>query len=474
MPLIEADDPAAVDGKIHSHRFIGANFAHARSAGFEEQERLTMAMLKGAVTLSVELAVDQPRAQHATIEVRVKNTGTGHRFPSGTTDISEAWLEVVAGSQALPTFASGLLDSDHYLDPKAHSWRTVYVDKYNLPVDLHNLAAVHDTPLDNYIEPGKTDVAKFEIPLSGTETISVRIRLRLRKANQRWTDWLTNFEGRTEPIADIHEKTLSIDPGKLKWSTPALPPEKKTPESALPQIPSMVLVPAGQAILGSDRGDSDEAPMHKVDIEAFYMDRMPVTNSQYRRYLRATQKRGPAHKIGWAEKYNWKGRKYPPGSADQPAILISWEEARAYCTWRGKRLPREAEWEKAARGPNGFTYPWGNRWEDGACAILDGVEVPPRVGMCPNRASPYGVLDMVGGVYEWTADQYMAYSRSSLHRNANEWITVFGGYAFALRGVPSGQIGPATTASSRSGHADNMRARIGFRCAQDGRERRPE
>ncbi|HIN85369.1 MAG TPA: hypothetical protein EYN06_02730, partial [Myxococcales bacterium] len=178
------------------------------------------------------------------------------------------------------------------------------------------------------------------------------------------------------------------------------------------------------------------------------------------------------HRIDWAQKYNWIGQKYPPGTADQPAILVSREEAMAYCAWRGKRLPREVEWEKAARGPTGLIYPWGNKWEDGACEALDGVEVPPQVGLCPNRASPYGIHEMVGGVYEWTADPYMAYSRSTLHRNANEWITVFGDPSYAVRGVPSGQVGPATTAASRSGHADNMRARIGFRCAQDAYKRK--
>jgi formylglycine-generating enzyme required for sulfatase activity len=360
-----------------------------------------------------------------------------------------------------------LLDKDHYLEQGAHVWRTVYVDRANLPVDLHNLAAVHDTVVDDYIEPGKSDVARFNIPLSGynAATLRVRARLRMRKANQRWTDWLTNFDGGTDPVAEIFTKNLTAPLAGLRWET------KKDKSKATPSAPAapppigMVFVPAGKAQIGSDTGDSDEAPAQRLHIDAFYIDRFPITNAQYRRFLRAARQPGPVHKIAWAEKYNWRGQDYPAGTGDQPAILVSWEEAKGYCAWKGKRLPHEVEWEKTARGPNALVWPWGNRWEDGACPELDGVEVPPRVGMCPNRKSVYGAFEMVGGVYEWTADQYYAYDRTHLHRNANEWITVFGDPSLAVRGVPSGQVGPATTAMSRSGHADNMRARIGFRCA---------
>ncbi|HIA05054.1 MAG TPA: hypothetical protein EYN66_24690, partial [Myxococcales bacterium] len=164
MPLVEAEDPSAIDGKVHSHRFVGANFAHARNAGLVEQEKLTMELIKSAVTLEAAVAEKQFKEKHVTIEVTVSNTGAGHRFPSGTTDISEAWLEVLAGNPESPQYSSGLLDKNHYLDPQAHSWRTVYVDNANLAVDLHNLAAVRKTLLDTYVEPGKSDVARFEIP----------------------------------------------------------------------------------------------------------------------------------------------------------------------------------------------------------------------------------------------------------------------------------------------------------------------
>jgi len=170
--------------------------------------------------------------------------------------------------------------------------------------------------------------------------------------------------------------------------------------------------------------------------------------------------------LDWAVDYNWTGHQYPPGTDDRPAVLVSREEAISYCQWIGKRLPKEVEWERAARGPNGNAYPWGNSFEAGQCDAVAGMDIPERVGMCPNRASPYGVQEMVGGVFEWTADVYLAYPRLTLHRNANEWITTFGDPSYVVRGVPAGQVGTAATAASRAGHADNMRARIGFRCAK--------
>ncbi|MFT5432831.1 MAG: sulfatase activating formylglycine-generating enzyme, partial [Myxococcota bacterium] len=196
--------------------------------------------------------------------------------------------------------------------------------------------------------------------------------------------------------------------------------------------------------------------------------RFPVTNTQYRRFIRETGRPGPMHKIDWAiANYNWTGQQFRPGTADQPVVLVNRQEAAEYCRWRGARLPTEVEWEKAARGPDGQKYPWGDRWEEGACPATDSVDIPPRVGMCPQRASPYGAQEMIGGVLEWVEDFYRAYDRTHLHANANEWITTFGDVSYVLKGSPAGQAGPGTTAASRSGHADNMRAKIGFRCAMN-------
>ena len=142
MPLVPGDDPAAVNGMIHSHRFIGANHAHAVSSGYEIQAEKTLEFLRAALRMEVAPAAKQTQPNHLMIEVRVTNEGVGHNFPSGTTDISEAWIEVLAGPVDKPTFRSGYLDDAHYLDPNAHVWKTVYVDKANVPVDLHNISMI--------------------------------------------------------------------------------------------------------------------------------------------------------------------------------------------------------------------------------------------------------------------------------------------------------------------------------------------
>lgn len=473
MPRVPSNDPAADDGMVRSHRFLGANHAHAVASGHEAQAEATLAFLRDAITLDAGMAARQDRPGFALLEVRTTNKGGGHRFPSGTTDISEAWLEVVAGPAEAPLFTSGLLDPKAYLDPDAHVWKTVYVDADNVPVDLHNLAAVRRTTVDRAILPGATDTAVFAIPLrdvGNLTAVPVRVRLRLRKANQRWTDWLTNFDGTTVPVTDIHERVLSFDPQPLpKDAPPPAPlPSALARDEAAPPIAGMVYVPGGPAIIGSDEGDADERPVRTVDVAGFYIDRLPITNADYARYLVAKRLPGPAHHLPWAERYNWRGQQYPKGSDRRPAVLIRWSEARDYCAWAGKRLPRESEWEKAARGPDGRRYPWGERWEDGACAVIRGKEVPDTVGACPNRDSQYGVKDLVGGVFEWVQEPYRAYDRTELHPNANEWIAQFNDQINVIRGAPGGQEGPATTAASRSGQADNMRARIGFRCAKDG------
>jgi formylglycine-generating enzyme required for sulfatase activity len=232
----------------------------------------------------------------------------------------------------------------------------------------------------------------------------------------------------------------------------------------------MVYIPAGPSLLGDPLGEADEQPALTVQVEAFAIDQLPVTNAQYQRFLRSLGSHGPVLKLPWASKYNWKGDRFPTGTEDQPAILVTRDEAAAYCRWRDDmRLPSEAEWEKAGRGPDGFRYPWGNDWQAGACPELAGMDVPPKVGMCAQRNSAYGVGDLVGGVFEWTADSYYAYDRSFLHPNANEWLVTFDPLMYSVRGSPPGQEGPATAVYSRSGQNGYQRGRVGFRCVQPGR-----
>jgi formylglycine-generating enzyme required for sulfatase activity len=178
----------------------------------------------------------------------------------------------------------------------------------------------------------------------------------------------------------------------------------------------MVTIPAGAFRMGSDRVDSegkggefgmakplylDEHPPHDVTLPAYFIDRHEVTNADYQRFVRAANARPPK---------SWINGAIPAGREQYPVTHVNWYDAQQYCRWAGKRLPTEAEWEKAARGPDGREYPWGNAF-DGKKANTgeSGVGDLAPVGSFPQGKSPYGVEDMAGNVWEWTADWYQPY-----------------------------------------------------------------
>jgi formylglycine-generating enzyme required for sulfatase activity len=174
-----------------------------------------------------------------------------------------------------------------------------------------------------------------------------------------------------------------------------------------------------------------ESPRRRVHLDAFYMDRYEVTNTLFGRFVAATGHRTAAEADGASAMWRYQNGKWEwvakvagaawrtpsgPGSVavpQDPVVHVSWYDATAYCRWAGKRLPSEAEWEKAARGEDGRRYPWGNTWQ--AVAHVGGSTTIP-VGSLPAGASPYGIHDMAGNVWEWVADWYDAhyYSRSPL------------------------------------------------------------
>lgn len=162
----------------------------------------------------------------------------------------------------------------------------------------------------------------------------------------------------------------------------------------------MVLIPAGEFQMGSNDGYDDEKPVHKVYLDAFYMDVYEVTNAQYKKFMDATGHKTPAC---------WNDPEY--NAPDQPVVSVSWDDAKAYCDWAGKRLPTEAEWEKAARGGlMGKTFPWGdNPTHDDANYLYTGGKdrweytTAPVGSFAPNG---YGLYDMAGNVSEWGADLY--------------------------------------------------------------------
>jgi formylglycine-generating enzyme len=164
----------------------------------------------------------------------------------------------------------------------------------------------------------------------------------------------------------------------------------------------MVQIPEGPFTMGSGEGDPDEGPVHQAYLSTFYMDKKEVTQQEYDRFVRATKRGKPFIPV-------FEDDQSKIMKPELPAMGMSWSDAEAYCKWAGKRLPTEAEWEKAGRGEGKRRYPWGDEFDTGT-ANVDGDEdgfkylAPP--GSFEAGRSPYGLYDMTGNVAEWVADSY--------------------------------------------------------------------
>jgi formylglycine-generating enzyme required for sulfatase activity len=177
---------------------------------------------------------------------------------------------------------------------------------------------------------------------------------------------------------------------------------------------TLVFVPAGQFTMGSDPSETDsdptETPLRTISLSAFWIDQTEVTNGMYAVCVLEGECTAPYLGISLTRPDYYTNLAF----AEHPVVNVTWIQAAEYCAWAGRRLPTEAEWEKAARGPDGRTYPWGET--SPACDLLMfgdpgpgrqtcGEDTAP-VGSFPDGASPYGALDMAGNVWEWTADWY--------------------------------------------------------------------
>lgn len=279
------------------------------------------------------------------------------------------------------------------------------------------------------------------------------------------------------------------------------------------------LIPSGPFIMGSDKIDKenkskeyglvkplylDEHPQRKVSLASFYIDKFEVTNLQYKQFVQSTQYSEP---FDWSQNgYNlledrlnatdletlrWIASEYFKFDLDTrtmtraqllkamsddhkkkdrlPVTGVSWFDANNYCRWRGKRLPKEAEWEKAARGAEGLEYPWGNQWSTELTNVGDNDQweggLAP-IGSYPQNKSPYGVYDMAGNVWEWVDDWYQPYPDSDYVSESfgEEYKVLRGGgggvghYALSyfFRGAMRSYAPPAVKNND-----------VGFRCARD-------
>jgi iron(II)-dependent oxidoreductase len=229
--------------------------------------------------------------------------------------------------------------------------------------------------------------------------------------------------------------------------------------------------------MGSDRRvDPDagpqEQPQRRVYVDAFEIDRYEVSNVHYLRFVLATGRTGPPY---------WRGDPFPEKMAAHPVIGVSWEDADAYCRWAGKRLPTEAEWEKAARGVDGRIFPWGNEpagWLKSNIAhpgSKRGIKYPPlaNVNRYDRGVSPYGVYQMAGNVGEWVADWFdPLYYQKGPDRNptgpAHGELKVY-------RGGSWNEDPEVARSAGRGAKPPRERSYlIGFRCARDARDAHAE
>jgi formylglycine-generating enzyme required for sulfatase activity len=207
----------------------------------------------------------------------------------------------------------------------------------------------------------------------------------------------------TLPPATVAPTTVA-PPTNTPAPTPS--PEPVAGATRLASLDNMmqVYVPAGPFTMGNDQGAPDQRPAHTVSLNGFWIDRTEVTNDMYGACVRANICAAP-QQLRSISRLNYFGSI---SFTNFPVLFVTWTQAQTYCKWAGRRLPTEAEWEKAARGTDGRLYPWGNQPPDpqrlnfGASGLGDTV----AVGQHPTGASPYGALDMAGNAWEWVADWY--------------------------------------------------------------------
>ena len=211
-------------------------------------------------------------------------------------------------------------------------------------------------------------------------------------------NWLDYFE------EDAPEKLIEA----LSYHIPEHS-RKFVPTSVSFIEPELCSIPAGEFLMGDQKNRKflsvSERPAHRVFISEFCISKYPITNLEYQAFVMDTRHRTPPH---------WQGINFPSGKNDSPVVNVSWLDAESYCKWLSERtaiqyrIPTEAEWEKAARGDQGFIYPWGNRWRVNRCNSkeMGKLGTTPVTDFSPAGDGSYGVADLIGNVWEWCADWY--------------------------------------------------------------------
>ena len=260
--------------------------------------------------------------------------------------------------------------------------------------------------------------------------------------------WRVRSKG-AQPTTNSAVAQPSVQPSLATTPQPAPSP----PASASIEPPEgMVYVPGGTFEMGRNDGFEEERPAHKVTVPPFFIDRTEVTNAQYQEFVKATGRRPPS---------DWRNGRYADGDDRLPVINVSWYDANEYAQWASKRLPREEEWEFAARGTDGRLYPWGQQWNQVLANTKESNnDRVVEVGHYSAGASPYGVLDMCGNVWEWTASNLISYA-DRVKELGDGKVIRGGGY-----NAPNER---ATTTYRGVVSPEKAYDKTGFRCVRDAR-----
>ena len=272
----------------------------------------------------------------------------------------------------------------------------------------------------------------------------------------KWAFFVVTLVFAGLPIAGIILDAMKLNPVHVEDAGDALTPSREAQREPLKE--DMVLIPAGFFLRGYNGGGFDEKPESRVMLDAYWIDRTEVTYGAYLAFVAATGHRRPISRyVKHFEKLN---------GPRQPAVYVSWDDAEAFCRYRGARLPTEAEWEKAARGPDGLLWPWGNQDKRGVANTgnPDAVEFTAPVASFPQDLSPFEVYDMAGNAMEWVADWYQ---EDAYKDNAPNPKGPDNGFNKVIKGSSWGTIGQETRLSIRLKIVPDFRdTTIGFRCAK--------
>lgn len=249
------------------------------------------------------------------------------------------------------------------------------------------------------------------------------------------------------------KKGTAQDGAVQESSSPLIESGVKPSSTAQPtrEVDGMVLIPEGYVTLGSDQAADREKPVHRVLVQTFYLDKYEVTNHEYKMFCDATGHKVPAY---------WKNKSYPKELEKHPVVQVTWHDAIAYARWAGKRLPTEAEWERAAKGPHGYRYAYGNAYDPQKA----NTETRKTLPVGSYSANEFGLFDMTGNVNEWTNSLFKPYPYQKT--DGREDIESAGTRVLRGGGNFSG------TNNSRclvrlDGLPDHGTPSDGFRCARD-------